>query len=81
MLAQLENANRVLREEIHAAWKRNVGLREKVGEQQKAQEAMQGPEGQRPCTEQLGRQLKVCAPDAAAPYHSIPYQAACDVCS
>ena len=67
MLAQLANANRVLREELHAAWQRNVGLREKVNEQQEASEAMQGPEGQRTCTKQLGRQLKVCAPDAAAP--------------
>ena len=81
MFAQLENANKILREELHAAWKRNVGLRGKQKEQQEAPEAMQGPEGQRPCTEQLGRQLKVCAPHAAAPYHSIPYQAACDVCS
>ena len=67
MLAQLANANRILREELHAAWQRNVALREKVGEQQKAPEAMQGPDGQRTCTEQLGRQLKVCAPDAGAP--------------
>ena len=72
MLAQLANANRILREELHAAWQRNVALREKVGEQQKAPEAMQGPDGQRTCTEQLGRQLKVCAPDAGAPYHSTP---------
>ena len=81
MWAQLANANRTLREELHAAWQRNVSLRETVKEQQKALEAMRAPEGQRTCTEQLGRQLKVCAPDAAAPYHSTPYQTACDICS
>ena len=46
-MAQLDNANEILREELREAQKRNVGLRAQIKEQQKASKAHAGLRGTR----------------------------------